>query len=70
MAFAVAHFAKFVLDWLAAKTGCCATGGPEPPIEGTEENFHVTPNGDTKPTPAPLVAPVSPFIEPPEVFSS
>ena len=63
VAFTVAHVAKLVLDWLAAKTGCCATAADGPPLEAADD-FHVTPNGDAKPPPPATTAPVSfePFI--------
>lgn len=42
----IAHVAKLVLDWVAAKTGCC-TGANSPPVE-LAEDFHVTPKAEAK----------------------
>lgn len=55
IAFVIAHVAKLVLDWVAAKTGFC-TGANSPPVE-VAEDFHVTPKDEAK-KPA-TTAPVS-----------
>ncbi|CAL8467446.1 g6984 [Coccomyxa elongata] len=46
IAFVIAHVAKLVLEWVAAKTGCC-TGANSPPVE-LAEDFHVTPKAKAK----------------------
>ena len=46
IAFTIAHVAKLVLDWVAAKTGCC-TGANTPPVEMAED-FHITPKPEAK----------------------
>lgn len=51
IAFTLAHVAKLVLDWVAAKTGCCTSGASGAPLEAAEEVHVIAPKGaSTAPT--------------------
>lgn len=47
VAFAIAHVAKYILDWVAAKTGCCAIDVDDPAVAAAEarmEDFSLKPD--------------------------